>query len=67
MTVMSAVTTYRTCPRSGLQFEAQAERLILPGRDEPRETTGQADVFQKFVLAALLQITFQLRRRLKML
>jgi cytochrome c oxidase subunit 1 len=26
---MSAVTTYRTCPRSGLQFEAQAERLII--------------------------------------
>ncbi|ODU10449.1 MAG: cytochrome C oxidase subunit I [Rubrivivax sp. SCN 71-131] len=25
---MSASTTYRTCPRSGLQFEAQAEKLI---------------------------------------
>jgi cytochrome c oxidase subunit 1 len=23
------VTTYRTCPRSGLQFEAQAERLMI--------------------------------------
>ena len=22
-------TTYRTCPRSGLQFEAQAERLMI--------------------------------------
>ena len=22
-------TTYRTCPRSGLQFESQAEKLIL--------------------------------------
>ena len=26
---MSNVTTYRTCPRSGLQFEAQAEKLML--------------------------------------
>ncbi|HNU12408.1 MAG TPA: cbb3-type cytochrome c oxidase subunit I [Rubrivivax sp.] len=25
---MSVSTTYRTCPRSGLQFEAQAEKLI---------------------------------------
>jgi len=25
---MSATTTYRTCPRSGLQFENQAEKLI---------------------------------------
>jgi cytochrome c oxidase subunit 1 len=24
-----AVTTYRTCPRSGLQFEARAERLMI--------------------------------------
>ena len=24
-----AVTTYRTCPRSGLQFEASAERLMI--------------------------------------
>ncbi len=23
------MTTYRTCPRSGLQFESQAEKLIL--------------------------------------
>ena len=22
-------TTYRTCPRSGLQFEAQAEKLMM--------------------------------------
>ena len=26
---MSSATTYRTCPRSGLQFEAQAEKLML--------------------------------------
>ena len=26
---MSNTTTYRTCPRSGLQFEAQAEKLML--------------------------------------
>ena len=26
---MSHATTYRTCPRSGLQFEAQAEKLML--------------------------------------
>ncbi|AMN47741.1 cytochrome oxidase subunit I [Steroidobacter denitrificans] len=26
---MSSATTYRICPRSGLQFEAQAEKLIL--------------------------------------
>ena len=26
---MSTKTTYRTCPRSGLQFEAQAEKLVL--------------------------------------
>ncbi len=26
---MSNTTTYRTCPRSGLQFEAHAERLML--------------------------------------
>ena len=26
---MSTKTTYRTCPRSGLQFESQAEKLIL--------------------------------------
>ena len=26
---MSIATTYRTCPRSGLQFESQAEKLML--------------------------------------
>ena len=26
---MTATTTYRTCPRSGLQFEAQAEKLMI--------------------------------------
>jgi len=26
---MSVTTTYRTCPRSGLQFEAQAEKLTI--------------------------------------
>ena len=26
---MSIATTYRTCPRSGLQLEANAEKLIL--------------------------------------
>ncbi len=26
---MSSTTTYRTCPRSGLQFEANAEKLML--------------------------------------
>lgn len=26
---MSNATTYRTCPRSGLQFEAQAEKLMI--------------------------------------
>ena len=26
---MSIATTYRTCPRSGLQFEANAEKLII--------------------------------------
>jgi cytochrome c oxidase subunit 1 len=26
---MSNTTTYRTCPRSGLQFEAQAEKLMI--------------------------------------
>nr|HET7860723.1 cbb3-type cytochrome c oxidase subunit I [Caldimonas sp.] len=26
---MSVTTSYRTCPRSGLQFETQAERLML--------------------------------------
>ena len=26
---MSSATTYRTCPRSGLQFEANAEKLML--------------------------------------
>ena len=26
---MSSATTYRTCPRSGLQFESQAEKLML--------------------------------------
>lgn len=26
---MSVATTYRTCPRSGLQFEAKAEKLML--------------------------------------
>ena len=26
---MGQATTYRTCPRSGLQFEAQAEKLIM--------------------------------------
>ena len=26
---MSIATTYRTCPRSGLQFESQAEQLML--------------------------------------
>ena len=26
---MSGTTTYRTCPRSGLQFEAQAEKLMI--------------------------------------
>lgn len=26
---MSVATTYRTCPRSGLQFESRAEKLIL--------------------------------------
>ena len=26
---MSHATTYRTCPRSGLQFEAQAEKLMI--------------------------------------
>ena len=26
---MSTATTYRTCPRSGLQFESQAEKLML--------------------------------------
>ena len=26
---MANVTTYRTCPRSGLQFEANAEKLML--------------------------------------
>jgi cytochrome c oxidase subunit 1 len=26
---MSNITTYRTCPRSGLQFENQAEKLII--------------------------------------
>ncbi len=26
---MSNTTTYRTCPRSGLQFEAQAEKLMM--------------------------------------
>ncbi|MFZ2237519.1 MAG: cbb3-type cytochrome c oxidase subunit I, partial [Dokdonella sp.] len=26
---MSHETTYRTCPRSGLQFESQAEKLVL--------------------------------------
>ena len=26
---MGQATTYRTCPRSGLQFEAQAEKLMI--------------------------------------
>src|SRR3546814_4529917 len=26
---MSQATTYRTCPRSGLQFEANAEKLMI--------------------------------------
>jgi hypothetical protein len=26
---MSSATTYRTCPRSGLQFEAKAEKLMI--------------------------------------
>ena len=26
---MSSATTYRTCPRSGLQFESNAEKLML--------------------------------------
>ena len=26
---MSNNTTYRTCPRSGLQFESQAEKLVI--------------------------------------
>ena len=26
---MTVATTYRTCPRSGLQFEAQAEKLMM--------------------------------------
>ena len=26
---MTATTTYRTCPRSGLQFESQAEKLMM--------------------------------------
>ena len=26
---MSSTTTYRTCPRSGLQFESQAEKLMI--------------------------------------
>ena len=26
---MTATTTYRTCPRSGLQFESQAEKLMI--------------------------------------
>ena len=26
---MSIATTYRTCPRSGLQFESQAEKLVI--------------------------------------
>ena len=26
---MSGTTTYRTCPRSGLQFEAHAEKLMI--------------------------------------
>ena len=26
---MSSAVTYRTCPRSGLQFEGQAEKLMI--------------------------------------
>ena len=26
---MGQATTYRTCPRSGLQFESQAEKLMI--------------------------------------
>ena len=26
---MSIATTYRTCPRSGLQFESHAEKLMI--------------------------------------
>ena len=30
-------TTYRTCPRSGLQFERSAERLMIFNAKEERE------------------------------